>query len=210
MDPVLAHDLLVELDHLAANLDLLAGQLVFLAEDLADGLAAFNLLDAGDVDFGLCGRFLANVGMALGHLLGGCLLGAADHHRIDEINDVEVAVEGLAVVVLHRHAFGDDDRVTNGNLELGRSRPDLLFAGIDLHIGVTGRVHCFNNVAALAGCRRLLLRLLLSLLLLGSFFRRFLGFVLASGNQRQGGQGGHGHDQCLFHQLPPCVVLKNQ
>jgi len=50
VNPVLAQDARVALDHLAAEHDRLARQLVLLGKDFGDGLAAFRLDDSGHVD----------------------------------------------------------------------------------------------------------------------------------------------------------------
>jgi hypothetical protein len=138
--------------------------------------------------------------------------GAGVEDRADEVDDLEIAIQGLAVVVAHRHAaFGSHDFVADCDLGGRAGDPYLLAAVVDQHIGVTGGIHRFHDFAGKAGafsgrCRRRSGRRC------GRLGCRLGRLFLTAGRYKQESQGESEENQGSFHgfilQCRCCVAAR--
>ena len=79
----------------------------------------------------------------------------ADHDAVDEIKGFKGPVQGLAGVILHRHTFRYDNRITDLDDKFGCCGPDFFCAGVELDIGIATGVHRFGHGPGFAGRGRL-------------------------------------------------------
>ena len=106
MHPVLSHDLGAEFDNLAAQYDFLAGKLFLLLINIVNGFAARGYCEArkfyvrrGDGDVSPMHHVQAiRYGPIFRRLHPG------NGNGWHEINRIEGAIEGLAVMIVHEHA----------------------------------------------------------------------------------------------------------
>ncbi|HHN74571.1 MAG TPA: hypothetical protein ENK10_05015, partial [Acidobacteria bacterium] len=149
MDPGLAHDVGGDLHHPSANLDCLALVLRRVAEEFGNGRVGLGHR-AGLGRFDLAGQLGRSGDSGVGIM--GQRLAALGAEAADEVDLVELALEGGRFEVDHFQAGPALEGISDNDLSLGSSKPDSSLVGcVEQHVGIAAGVHRFDDGALALG-----------------------------------------------------------